>query len=140
VRVPASPLTRELIRYATVGVGNTIVTLASYSGLIAAGSPYVAASAVAFILAALTSYLGNRTWTFARTEIPHRTAAPRYLAVVSLGLLTDVATIAALVDGLGAPKMLAQVLVIPVVAAQGFILSRLWAFRVTRWPGVAEAS
>ena len=140
MRVSATPLTRELVRYVAVGVGNTIVTLASYSGLIAAGSPYVAASAVAFILGALTSYLGNRTWTFARTEIPHRIAAPRYLAVVSLGLLTDVATIAALVDGLGAPKLLAQVLVIPVVAMQGFVLSRLWAFRVTRWPEVAEAS
>ena len=136
----ATPVTRDFARYAMVGVGNTIVTLAAYSGLVAAGSPYVAASAVAFILGALTSYLGNRTWTFARTEIPHRTAAPRYLAVVGLGLLTDVATIAALVDGLGAPKMLAQLVVIPIVALQGFALSRLWAFRVTRWPGVAEAS
>jgi putative flippase GtrA len=140
VRLRTSPLTIEFLRYAAVGVGNTIVTLASYSGLLAAGSPYVAASASAFILGALTSYLGNRTWTFARTEIPHRTAAPRYLAVVSLGLLTDVATIAALVDGLGASKLLAQVLVIPVVAVQGFVLSRLWAFRVTRWRAAAEVS
>lgn len=140
MRVPATPLSRELARYAAVGAGNTMVTLASYSGLVAAGSPYVAASAIAFILGALTSYLGNRTWTFGDREIPHRTAAPRYLAVVSIGLLTDIATIAALVDGLGTPKLLAQVLVIPVVTVQGFVLSRLWAFRVARWRVAAPSS
>ena len=135
--MPTSLPKRELATYAVVGAGNTIVTASSYSALVAAGAPYVEASALGFILGALTSYLANRTWTFARTQTPHRTAAPRYMAVVILGLLSDLAAITALVDGLGTPKVPAQLLVIPLVAVQGFLLSRHWAFRAGRAPAVA---
>lgn len=126
------PLVRQFARYAAVGGLNTAVSLVSYGALVAMGTPYVLASGLAFILGAATSYLGNRSWTFAATTTSHSTAAPRYLAVVLLGLLTDIVLIALLVDGAGMAKLPAQFVVTPVAAVQGYLLSRRWAFADAR--------
>lgn len=118
----------QFARYAVVGGVNTAVSLASYSVLVASGVPYVLASGIGFLVGAATSYLGNRTWTFAATPTNHGSAAPRYLAVMLLGLASDLLLIALLVDGLGTAKVPAQLIVTPLVAVQGYLLSRHWAF------------
>ena len=128
MHVPRVTSLDQFARYAAVGAVNTAVSLTSYSGLVASGMPYVAASGIGFLLGAATSYLGNRAWTFAATPTSHSSAAPRYLAVLLLGLASDLVLIAALVDGLGMAKLPAQVVVMPLVAVQGYLLSRNWAF------------
>ena len=118
----------QFCRYGTVGAVNTAVSLASYAALVAVGVPYVVASGAGFVLGAATGYLGNRTWTFAADTTSHRSAAPRYLLAMLLGLATDLVLIALLVDGLTLRKLPAQLVVTPAVAVQGYLLSRNWAF------------
>ena len=128
MRVRHAPVLRQFSRYVTVGALNTAVSLTAYSGLVASGTPYVVASGIGFLLGAATSYLGNRAWTFAATPTSHGSAAPRYLGVMALGLASDRVAIALLVDGAGVPKLPAQLVVTPLVAVQGYLLSRHWAF------------
>ena len=122
--------THQFVRYAIVGVLNTLVTLAAYHALVVAGVPYRVASAIGYTVGGLTSYAANRAWTFAGHDGPHRSVGPRFGVVFGLGLLTDLVLISVLVEDVGLGKLLAQLLVAPVVAVQGFMLARHWAFRV----------
>jgi putative flippase GtrA len=124
----------QFARYAVVGVLNTVVTLLAYHGLVVAGVPYRIASAVGYTLGGLTSYGANRAWTFAGHEGSHLHVGPRFAAVFGLGLLTDLVLITLLVEDVGVGKLLAQLLVAPVVAVQGFVLARQWAFRAAAVP------
>jgi putative flippase GtrA len=124
-----SPPIHQFARYAAVGVLNTVVTLAAYHALLVAGTHFRLASAVGYTLGGLTSYAANRAWTFAGQHGSHRRAGPRFLVVFVLGLVTDVVLISLLVEDLEVAKLAAQLLVAPVVAVQGFVLARQWAFR-----------
>ncbi len=124
-----APPIAQFARYAAVGVLNTAVTLLAYHGLIVAGVHYRVASAIGYTLGGLTSYVVNRAWTFAGHGGSHLRVGPRYGVVFVLGLLTDLVLITLLVADVGVGKLLAQLLVAPVVAVQGFVLARRWAFR-----------
>jgi putative flippase GtrA len=119
----------QFIRYAAVGLLNTAVTLLVSHALIVAGVPYRAASAVGYTFGGITSYLANRAWTFAGHEGSHASVGSRYFVVFGLGLLTDLVLITLLVQDAGVGKIVAQLLVAPVIAVQGFVLARQWAFR-----------
>jgi putative flippase GtrA len=116
-------------RYVAVGVLNTAVTLVAYHALLVAGAHFRLASAAGYTLGGLTSYAANRAWTFAGHHGPHRRAGPRFFVVFVLGLVTDLVLISLLVYDLGVAKLAAQLFVAPVVAVQGFVLARQWAFR-----------
>jgi putative flippase GtrA len=119
----------QFARYAAVGVLNTTITLLAYHGLLVAGMGYRVASAIGYTLGGLISYLANRAWTFAGHGGSHLRVGPRYGVVFGLGLLTDLLLITLLVEDAGLGKLLAQLLVAPVIAVQGFALARQWAFR-----------
>jgi putative flippase GtrA len=119
----------QFARYAAVGVLNTAVTLLAFHALTVAGVHYRIASAIGYVLGGLTSYLVNRAWTFSGHGGSHVSVGTRYGVVFGLGLVTDLVLITVLVQGAGLDELLAQLLVAPVVAVQGFVLARQWAFR-----------
>lgn len=125
----------QFARYAAVGVLNTAVTLVAYHGFVVAGVPYRVASAIGYTLGGVTSYLCNRAWTFAGHGGSHLRVGPRYGVVFVLGLATDLVLISVLVEDAGLAKLLAQVLIAPAIAVQGFVLARHWAFRPSPPPG-----
>jgi putative flippase GtrA len=124
-----SPPIAQFARYAAVGVLNTVVTLGSYHGLVVAGLPYRLASAIGYTLGGIVSYVCNRNWTFAGHGGSHLRVGPRYGVVFGLGLLTDLVLISVLVEDVAMAKLLAQLVIAPVIAVQGFVLARQWAFR-----------
>jgi putative flippase GtrA len=119
----------QWMKFAAVGLSNTALSAAVYAGLIGIGAQYLAASALAFTLGALNSYVLNRRWTF---ESRARCAPElcRFACVQLTGLGVNLALLAALVDGAGLPRLAAQLLVFPVASLVTFALSRQWAFRV----------
>ncbi len=124
------PPIHQFARYAAVGVLNTLVTLLAFHALVVAGVPYRIGSAIGYTVGGLTGYVANRAWTFTGHEGSHLSVGPRYGVVFALGLLTDLVLITVLVEDAGVGKLLAQLLVAPVVAVQGFVLARQWAFAV----------
>ena len=75
-RVP--PVILQLVRFGLVGAVNTALTLATYSVMLALGSPVALAGAVGWGVGGVNGYLLNRAWTFkgaARGAVP----AARYV-------------------------------------------------------------
>jgi putative flippase GtrA len=121
-------LPAQLWRFAAVGATNTAVTLLTYALALAAGMPYVAAGALAFVLGALNGFALNRTWTFVHAG-PLGPAGARYAAVQGIGLAADLALLRLGVRGLGLAHLPAQVAAAPPVTLLTFVLSRSWTFR-----------
>jgi putative flippase GtrA len=116
-----------LARFLVVGASNTLLTLAVYALLLAAGLPYLAALAPAYGLGALNGYTLNRAWTF-RAGAFRGVALARYVLVQAAGLALNAALLAVLVRDLGADELLGQALVLPVVTGVLFVVNRQWVF------------
>jgi len=80
----AAELVDQLARFACVGLSNTFLSYVVYATLVALGSPYLAAGALAFAAGAVNGYRLNRRWTFRASD----SLGPRvrYVAVQAAGL------------------------------------------------------
>lgn len=125
-------------KFAAVGASNTLLSAAVYALLISTGVNYLAASALAFALGALNSYVLNRRWTF-RSRARRAPEFCRFACVQLVGLGVNLALLALLVDGAGLPRLAAQLLVFPVASFVTFALSRQLAFRVRQPMRAAES-
>jgi len=122
-----TPEAERVARFALVGVGNTLVTLVSYAVLVWLGVNYIVAAPIAWTLGVLHGYLWNRSWTFERA--PHRTSLmAKYVAVGALGLCLNTALLVVLVDAVGAGKLPAEIVALPLVVLSTFALNRYWVF------------
>ena len=76
----------QFVRFCAVGASGYAVNLAVYAALLAAGLHYLAAAAIAFLVAAASNYLWNRTWTFRTSGAPVLGQGARALVVSALSL------------------------------------------------------
>lgn len=129
-------LARQLVRFGIVGCSNTVLSWCAYAGLVWLGLHYLLASAIAWTLGALNSYLLNRRWTF-RSHDRWVPELVRFAAVQGAGLALDIVLLDALTREAGVHHLLAQALVYPATTVATFLLSRQWAFagldRTARW-------
>ena len=118
----------QWVRFVAVGVSNTVLSWCVYATLEAVGVPYLLASAIAFAVGALNSYLLNRRWTFHSRGRPGPEVL-RFGVVQCVGLGGDVLLLGVLTEDAGIHHLIAQAIVFPVASAVTFLLSRQWAFR-----------
>lgn len=127
----------QLVRFGVVGCSNTALSWCAYALLVSAGVGVLLASAIAWTLGAVNSFVLNRRWTF-RSRGRWAPEFVRFGAVQTAGLAVDVALLAALTRDAGVNELLAQALVYPATTLATFALSRQWAFatlsRAGRWP------
>jgi putative flippase GtrA len=122
------PETRRIVKYAIVGVSNTIVALGSYAILLALGVDYLIAGALGWVLGALNGYTWNRIWTFDRAE--HRMSLLlRYSAVAAIGSSLNIGLLALLISVFGADELPGELLALPIVVLATFFVNRYWVFR-----------
>ena len=136
--VPMGPrrIVVQWLRFAAVGVSNTLLSTAVFAALFHLGVPYLVGSALAFALGALNSYTLNRRWTF-RSRAPRAPELARFVCVQAVGLGVNLALLAGLVEGAGIHHVFAQVLAFPAASIITFALSRQWAFKPgRRWKAV----
>ena len=120
----------QWLRFAVVGAANTVLSWCVYAVVEHEGVHYLLASAVAFVLGALNSYVLNRGWTF-RSHGRRAPEAMRFGVIQCVGLGIDVALLYLLTHA-GVHHLIAQALVFPVASAVTFGLSRQWAFAGAR--------
>jgi putative flippase GtrA len=136
--IPSGPLrvVAQWLRFAVVGVSNTVLSTAVFAALVHLGFHYLLGSALAFTLGALNSYTLNRRWTF-RSRGPRAPELARFVCVQVVGLGANLALLAGLVEMAGIHHVVAQVLAFPAASVLTFALSRQWAFkRASRLPAV----
>ncbi len=124
------PLVVQFMKFALVGVSNTLLTLLVYTFLLkVAGVWYLAASAIGFIVGATNGFLLNRRWTF-REHVGDALTPVRWGVVQGCGLAVDEGMLYLLVHDAHLDKVLAQVAATAIVTVTTFFANRAWTFRV----------
>ena len=120
-------LESQFVRFCAVGASGYAVNLAVYAALLGAGLHYLAAAAIAFLVAAASNYAWNRTWTFRTARAPVLGQGARALVVSALSLGANQLFLAALVTA-GAGHLAAQAVAILLATPFSFAANKLWAF------------
>ena len=122
-----SQVAKQFGRFVVVGASNTLLSVAMYLALLAAGVPYPVAAACGFVAGAINGYLLNRWWTFSAPPASPRQVAA-YLTVQVVGLLITVGVVG-LLHG-HAPPLVGQGVAIPLATVAMFSLNRTWTFAI----------
>jgi putative flippase GtrA len=129
------PLRSQFVRFCLVGASGYAVNLAVYAALLETGLHYLAAAAIAFLVAAASNYVWNRTWTFRTADAPVLGQGARALVVSALSLGANQLFLVVLVAA-SAGHLPAQAVAILLATPFSFVANKLWAFAE---PGRAEA-
>jgi dolichol-phosphate mannosyltransferase len=127
IRLTRRLLENQFVRFCAVGASGYAVNLAVYAALLEAGMHYLAAAAIAFLVAAGSNYLWNRTWTFRTSEAPVLRQGARALVVSALSLGANQLFLVVLVTA-GAGQLAAQAVAIVLATPFSFAANKLWAF------------
>jgi putative flippase GtrA len=117
----------QFSRFCVVGASGYAVNLAVYATLLGAGLHYLVAAALAFLVAAISNYVWNRTWTFQTTGAPVVRQSGRALAVSALSLGANQLFLLVFVAA-GAGHLAGQAVAIVLVTPFSFVANKLWAF------------
>ena len=120
-------LESEFVRFCAVGASGYAINLAVYAALLGIGLHYLAAAAIAFLVAAASNYLWNRTWTFRTSGAPVIGQGARAFVVSGLSLGANQLFLFALVAA-GAGHLAAQAVAIVLATPFSFAANKLWAF------------
>lgn len=121
--MPPRSAAAELVRFAAVGVTNTLLSAAVYLVLVRAHAAPPAAGALASAAGALNGFLLNRRWTFRRPG-----SALRYTTVQAAGAAAT-SGLLWLIGGVAA-----YFAVLPLVTLATFAANRSWTFRAGAQP------
>jgi putative flippase GtrA len=117
----------QFVRFCAVGASGYAINLAVYAALLVAGLHYLAAAAMAFLVAAASNYLWNRRWTFRTSDAPVVGQGARALVVSALSLGANQLFLVVLVAA-GAGHLAAQATAILFATPFSFAANKLWAF------------
>jgi putative flippase GtrA len=117
----------QFLRFCAVGASGFAVNLAVYAALLAAGLHYLAAAAIAFLVAATSNYAWNRLWTFQASDAPVLGQGARALTVSALSLGANQLFLLVFVSA-GAGHLAGQAVAIVLATPFSFAANKLWAF------------
>ncbi|MDO8463229.1 MAG: GtrA family protein [bacterium] len=126
-------LRRSFIRYATIGVSNTALNFGMYAALTRGTTfwraHYLAANALAFVVAVTWSFFWNKRWSFGNRERRYGVQYAKFILVTVVGLGIEQGMLALGVATLGILDLLAKLLAAPLVVLWNFTMYRVWAFK-----------
>jgi putative flippase GtrA len=121
-------LDARLFKFAVAGGAATLTHVVVFVILVEAFDVAAVFAAIpAFLIALFVSYYGNRTWTF-QSKGSHSVELPKYTVAALNGLLLNIAITYVVVNLIGAPYVIALLLVVSVVPLVTFFISRKWVF------------
>jgi putative flippase GtrA len=119
---------RQLVRFALVGVLNTVV---GYSVIFACmyllGMKPVSSNMVGYAFGLVVSYTLNRSFTF-RSAAAKKREIMRFLTIFMIAYLTNIGVLVLLTDHAGVHKGWAQLLAGAVYTVLFFVLSKYYVF------------
>ncbi len=122
------PALAQLVRYGVVGGGcAALYAILAWSLTAFGGVSPILGSIVAYAVAGIASYLGQKLFTF-RSDAPHADAAPRFLAVFLVGIGIAAAAPLVMTDWLRLPPLVAIVFTCVVVPLINYGLMRRLVF------------
>jgi len=122
------PAIREFARFAVVGGVQNGLNLAAFALAVAAGVPYILASVLAALVALSVSFVLNLRWTFPGRTGQTTSRAIRYVAIWITMVALGLPFLAILVKVAHLPRVLAQAIMIVIVAPVSYGAQRRWTF------------
>jgi len=120
---------RDLVRYLSVGLINTIVGLSTiYLCMYALRASDTTANLTGYSVGVLCSFVLNRRWTFS-SQGSITSQLVKFLLVLLVAYLANLGTVLGLTKLLGVNRYLAQAIGIGPYTAIGYLGSRFFAFR-----------
>jgi putative flippase GtrA len=123
----------ELIRFGMVGGLSTLIYLGLYAGVIALGGGFVLAALVAFAVSTTSGYLLHHRFTF-RTDDPTGRGWVRWLLLQGSVVAINIGLLALLVHAAGWNRIVAQIVLLPVIPLLTYAASRHLVFRPADGP------
>jgi putative flippase GtrA len=117
---------RQFVRFAMVGIGNTIISLVVFRLLIAVGVWYVVAAPTAYLASLVNGYFFNRSWTYGARD--SMTARAMYVGVQIGGAGLTALLVFLFVAGLGLGRFEAFVIATVPATLCTFTANRTWTF------------
>jgi putative flippase GtrA len=119
----------RLLRFAAVGLLGVVFQLAAFALLIGpAGVGHLPAAALATALALCSNFVLNRIWTFDAAHLHMGVQAAKFALVSGVAIGVNVLVVLIVVDGLGVPKGLGEVLAVCFQAPVSYFGNRIWTF------------
>lgn len=119
-------LQRQFLLFVAGGVLTALVDIGLMQLALRAGVPSLAAASLGFAAGLAVNYAFHARVTFAR--LSNRHSMLRYLAVVAVNYGLTLLLVA-LAQALLANPLAGKLISLPVVAANGFLLSKFWVFK-----------
>ncbi|EMI09302.1 MULTISPECIES: GtrA family protein [Anoxybacillus] len=117
-----------LVRFAVVGIGNTLVDFVVFFLLASIGVPYVFSQVCSYSAGMMNSYVWNRTWTF---QVRKKASVQEFLQFIFINLVSLSTTIVLLylLHKLAGMQLFSSKAVATVAGmAVNFAGSRFWVF------------
>lgn len=117
-----------LIKFALVGVVNTLIDFAVYALLTTIGVNYILAQWISYSAGILNSYVMNRKWTFEKKEKSSKREVISFVIVnlITLSLTSFLLTV--LYNKWGIPLLISKLLITTVSVGINFIGTKLFVF------------
>lgn len=132
------PYVAEFVKFAIVGVTNTVIDFSIYFFLtrfvtfFQRADHFLIANVIAFSIAVTNSYAWNRRWTFRNSPGSIARQFPIFLAVNLIGLSLNEGSLYLLVRSFHLYDLFGKVIAICLSTTSNFLLSRFWAFKPPR--------
>jgi putative flippase GtrA len=137
--MPCTPTRSQFLRFCLVGASGYGINLAAYTGMLEFGLHYLAAAAISFLVAGVSNFFLNRTWTFGTCGKHWFNQCWRAFLVSALSLGANQLFLYALVTA-GAGHLEGQAAAIMLVTPVSFAANKLWAFATWDSPGASAAA
>jgi len=124
-------ITKEFIKFALVGVVNTLINLAVLYILTEFFSVYyILSSFLAFLVAVTNSFILNTLWTF-KSDIKNKTATKysKFFIVSVVTALFNILFLYVFTEFVGLWYMLSQFIAIALTLMMNFIGNKFWTFK-----------
>ena len=121
-------LFRQLVSFSVVGISSNLVGYGAYLALAETSLGPKLAVAILYPIGVTVSYIGNRRFTFRYDKGQFFPKGVRYLAVYAFGYFLNLLLINWLVETLGFPHQIVQIIAILLVALTSFVMLRVFVF------------
>jgi putative flippase GtrA len=122
---------RQLGMFLTVGLTSAAVNFfVFFSCWNVLAANYLIASSLAYVLAVVTHFLGNRNFTFKSGHVQLLPQLKRYMLMLSVNYVISMLVITACVERLRLSPYIGLMAAIGLTVGLGFIVSRQWVFKI----------
>ena len=118
---------KRFLKFGTVGLFNTLITLGSYTLFVSIGMNYLLANVLGYGLGVLNSYYWNKKWVFQIKE-GRANVFLKFVAVNLLTLAFNTSILYLLVNRVGLHPVVANVLAVGCGLVLNYILNYKWTF------------